>query len=133
MHNSTGRRIATDASGKYILSCSDDKTARLWDASNGELLNTFRIPIGEGREGRLQACAISTDGKTIALAGQTGFEWDKLYCIYLLNIQTGELITRIKELPAVINDIEFSKDGKWMAAGLGNKKGVFIFNTANWT
>lgn len=133
MHNSTGRRIATDASGKYILSCSDDKTARLWDASSGELLNTYRIPIGDGREGRIQACAISVDGKVIALAGQTGFEWDKSYCIYLLNIQTGELISRIKDLPAVINDIEFSKDGKWMAAGLGNKKGVIVFNTANWT
>ena len=132
MHTSVGRRISTDASGNYLLTCSDDKTARLWDAGNGKLLNTFRIPVGETKEGKIQACSINSDGKIIALAGQTGFEWNNSYCIYLLNIQTGDIIHRIEGLPGVINDIEFSKDGKWMAAGLGNKKGVQIFDTHYW-
>ena len=30
MHTATIRRIATDAAGRVALTCSDDKTARLW-------------------------------------------------------------------------------------------------------
>lgn len=132
MHTAIGRRIATDAMGKFILTCSDDKTARFWDAADGKLLHTFRIPVGDIREGKIYACSISPDAKIIALAGQTGFEWANSFCIYLLNTQTGDIIHRIEGLPAIINDLEFSRDGKWLAAGLGKVNGVRIYATDTW-
>ncbi|MDX2047247.1 MAG: hypothetical protein SFU87_10700, partial [Chitinophagaceae bacterium] len=76
MHTSKGYKISTDAEGKFLLSASIDKTARLWDASTGTLLKTFRIPIGGTGEGTLYSCSLSPDGRIAALSGGTGFEWD---------------------------------------------------------
>jgi len=130
MHSSGTIKISTDAAGKYLLTGSYDKTARLWDASTGTLSKIFRIPIGGTDEGEIHACALSPDGKIAALAGLTGYEWDKSGCIYLLNTQTGSIIHRIKGLRMIIYDLEFSPDGKWMAAG--HSKGVSIFDTQGW-
>jgi len=132
MHTAPGKRISTDADGKYLLSCSDDKTARLWDAETGTLLNTFRIPIGRSTEGEIFACALSPDGTIAALGGSTGFEWENRYCIYLLRTKTGEIFRRIKGLPKAIYDLEFSPGGQWLAAGLGGGNGVRIYDTRNW-
>ena len=49
MHTATIRHIATDAAGRVALTCSDDKTAKLWSlepGKEGTLLRTFRCPIG---------------------------------------------------------------------------------------
>ena len=129
MHIAKSNRISTDAAGKYLLTCSNDKTARLWDASTGTLLKIFRIPIGGTNEGKIYACSLSPDGKIAALGGYTGDEWDNNLSIYLINTQTGSIIHRIKGLPTVIRDLEFSPDGRWMAVGL---KGVRIFDTGGW-
>jgi WD40 repeat protein len=140
MHTSKCNKIATDTAGKYLLTCSDDKTARFWNASTGALLKTFRIPIVNiTNEGKLFACALSPDGKMAAIAGNTGSEWDKNYCVYLVSTQTGAIIRQIKGFTNVIFDLEYSPDGRCIAAGLGgiNAKdgtnGVRIIDTAGWT
>jgi WD40 repeat protein len=132
MHTVSGERISTDADGKYLLSCSDDKTARLWDAETGTLLNIFRVPIGRTIEGEIYACALSPDGTIAALGGRTGYEWENRYCIYLLKTKTGEIFRRIKGLPKAIYDLEFSPGGQWLAAGLGGGNGVRIYDTRDW-
>ncbi len=132
VHTSKGYDMATDASGKYLLSASIDKTARLWDAHTGNLLKTFHIPIGGSYEGALYACALSPDGKIAAVAGNTGLDWDNSFCIYLINTQTGVFIYRIKNLPEVITELEFSPDGNWLAAGFERDKGISIFETRGW-
>ena len=50
------------------------------------------------------------------MAGGTGFEWDDAISIYLINTQTGAIINRIKNLKGIVQDLEFSPDGKWLAA-----------------
>jgi WD40 repeat protein len=133
MHTGQAKRLAVDSAGKLILTCSPDKTARLWDAADGRLLKTFRIPIGNTDEGTLYACALSPNGKTAALAGITGAEWSSTYWIYIVNTTTGEFIHRIAGLPSDIFDLEFSVDGKWLAAGCTLNNGVTIYETTNWT
>ena len=140
MHTSKCNKVSTDAAGKYLLTCSDDKTARFWDASTGALLKIFRIPIGNTtNEGKLFACSLSPDGKTAAIAGNTGSEWGKSYCVYIVSTQTGAIIRQIKGFTNVIFDLEYSPDGRWIAAGLGgtNAKdgtnGIRIIDTAGWT
>ena len=132
LHEEKCYKISTDAAGKYLLTCSRDKTARLWDAATGKLLNIFRIPIGSKTEGRLYASALSADSKIAALGGDTGEEWDSTYCIYLVNTQTGMIIHRVTGLPEVISDLKFSPDGKWLAVGLKEGNGVRIFDTGDW-
>ena len=60
--------------GKRIVTASEDKTARLWDAETGK-------PIGEplrGHEGRVSSAAFSPDGKRIVTASgdKTARLWD---------------------------------------------------------
>ncbi len=132
MHTSDIKRIDTDADGQYILTVSTDKTAKLWDAQTGDLLHTFRIPIAQGNEGMLYAGAISPDGETVAIAGWTGDAWDDTQCIYILSAVTGTMLKRLTGLPNVINDLEFSPDGKYLAAALATD-GLRIYSaTDNW-
>lgn len=129
MHTAMLRKISTDAENRYLLTCSDDKTAKLWDAATGSLIRTFRIPIGQGVEGMLYACAISPNAEIVAVGGFScvgNCNQD----IYIFNTQTGEMLTKITGLPNVILDLEFSESGKYLAAGLG-EGGVRIYNIPN--
>ena len=99
MHTATINRISTDRRNRSVLTCSQDKTAKLWRLSDGQLLQTFRIPIGKDNEGKLYACALSPDGLTAAVGGKTGYEWDNTESIYLFDTQSGSLKQRISGLP----------------------------------
>ncbi|MCX6258344.1 MAG: caspase family protein [Bacteroidia bacterium] len=120
MHTAAIRSISTDSQGKYILTCSDDKTAKLWNASDGSIIRTYRVPIGEGYIGWLYACAISPDGKTAAVGG-----FDQR--IYLFNTQSGALIQLLSDMSVGICDLEFSPDGRYLAAALQLQSGVNIY------
>jgi WD40 repeat protein len=129
MHSVTIKRIDSDAEGKYILTSSNDKTARLWEASSGRLLQIFRPPIDEGNEGKLYACALSPDGQYAALSGFTGWKWDNKISIYIFNTQTNIMEYRVGGLENVIFDLEYSSDGRYLAASMGVDKGVRIIDT----
>ncbi len=133
MHTGQAKRIDADASGKTIITCSVDKTARLWDAANGTLLRTLRVPIGQGEEGVLYACALSNDGSVAAVAGLTGSEWSNSYCVYFFNTATGDMVHRISGIPSNIFDLEFSPDGKSLAVALSLNNGVIIYDTRDWS
>lgn len=132
MHTATLRRIDFDAQGRYIVTCADDKTARLWDARKGQLVRVFRPPIDVGNEGKLYSVAISPDGRFVVAGGWTGYNWVKSHYIYVFNTSTGELVNKVPKLPNVINDLEFSPDGRYVAASLGRDNGVYIIQVSGW-
>ena len=76
MHTAPIIRIDVDAAERFLVTASHDKTARVWDLANGQLLQILRPPLGMGNEGKLYAVAISPDGATVATGGWTGYEWD---------------------------------------------------------
>jgi len=131
MHTTAIKSINTDAQQRFVLTVSKDKTARLWSVKDGQLLRTFRPPQGAGHEGKLYAAALSPDGNTVAVAvaGWTGYEWDSKHSIYLFQRQSGQLIQRLQGLPNVIHHLSFSKEGRYLAASLGVKNGIRVFNT----
>lgn len=118
-HTAPIKRLGVDAAGRWAVTVSLDKTARVWDLNTGKLERVLRPPIGPGHEGKLYATAISPDGATVAVAGWTGYEWDISNSIYLFERASGRLRQRLSGLPNVINDLAFSPDGAWLAAGLG--------------
>ena len=71
MHTAGIRRIAVDSKERFLVTASDDKSARVWDLVTGKLLTILRPPIGDDDEGRLYAVAISPDGSTVAVGGFT--------------------------------------------------------------
>ncbi|RKP53634.1 caspase family protein [Pararobbsia silviterrae] len=137
-HTGNVRNIATDAQGRWIVTASQDKTARIWDASDGHLVRTLRIPIGEGYEGQLDALAVSPDGNTIAVGGITTQFTTSLFGIgsadmtlYLFDRASGRLVRRLTDIPHTIIDAAFSPDGRLLAAVTG--KGVYVFSVADGT
>src|SRR5688572_18123942 len=72
MHTALITHIAVDATDRFVVTASDDKSARVWDLATGTLLTILRPPIGDDDEGRLYAVALSPDGATIAVGGFTG-------------------------------------------------------------
>ena len=119
LHTAAIARMAVDQAERYVVTASDDKTARVWDAKTGKLLQILRPPIADGDEGKLYAVAISPNGEQIAVAGWTGYKWDGKHSIYIFKRSTAEIIQRIQGLPNVINHLAYSPDGKVLAASLG--------------
>lgn len=132
MHTAKLWRIDTDAAGKYVLTCSNDKTAKLWNAETGKLLQTYRPPIGLGNDGMLYAAAISPNGKYVAVGGWSyNYPNNKKHDIYIFERQSGNLAHRISGLASVIRDLEFSKDGQYLAAALGDN-GIRVYKSTEW-
>ena len=148
-HTAAIRSISADAAGRYLLTASEDKTARLLDARTGNALRTFRPPIGYGAEGSLFACALSPDGAIAAVGGCTGATWNKAdsfrisvgswtgyarelkYSIYLFATSTGELLLNIDHLETEVQYLCFSPGGEHLAVALAGDKGVRIIRTAD--
>ena len=139
MHSAGIKRIGTDAQGRWLVTAGDDKLARVWDIASGRLLNILRPPIGTNNEGKLFSMALSPDGSTVAVGGWTQFNDGKRplagdgHNIFLLDRATGRVLHRIGNLPAVIIDLTFSPDGRYLGAALSNKDGVRVWRTDNWT
>jgi WD40 repeat protein len=130
MHTGAINRIATDESGRWLVTASHDKTARVWDLQNGQLVTTIRIPIGDGGEGLLAAVALSPDGKIVAVGGVTQVgDYDA--SIFLFDRASGHLLRRIRGLANTIAHLAFSPDGRILAATQGMGAGLRLFSVSN--
>jgi WD40 repeat protein len=132
-HSATVRRIDVDAAERFLVSASDDKTARVWDLRTGRLLKILRPPIGDGDEGKLYAVAVSPDGATVAVGGFTGPPGTAMLPIYIFDRESGAIRRTTASLPEVTNHLAYSKNGRYLAAALGSKNGIRIFETDGYT
>jgi WD40 repeat protein len=132
MHTAAIKSIGVDRAGRFLVTVSHDKTARLWELTTGNLIRVLRVPIGGGNEGNLHAVAISPDGNTIAVGGWTGVDWDNQVCVYIFDRETGRLTHRLTGLPQVILHLVFSPNGARLAATLGATSGVRVWRTSDW-
>jgi WD domain, G-beta repeat len=71
MHTAGIERIATDAAGRWAVTASADKTARVWEVASGRQLAVLRPPQDVGNEGKFFAVALSPDGAVVAVGGYT--------------------------------------------------------------
>lgn len=128
-------RIATDTEGRRLVSVSIDKTARVWNVATGQLERVLRVPIGAGGNGRLWAVAMSPDGKQVAVSGNT-FTGGPAPNIYVFDPASGALIKRIAANPvagAVVGELAWSSDGRYLASGQSRAGGMRVFRTSDWT
>jgi len=127
------RRIGVDAQCRLLATSSEDKTVRLWSMPEGKLLRTQRLPIGRNSDGRIFATAISPDGRLVAAGG-----WDaganlsnNNHGVYLFDSDTGTSMRRLGPFPNIINHVVFSLDGKQLAVGLKDGKGIRVLDVAS--
>jgi WD40 repeat protein len=123
-HNASIFGIAMDPSNRILVTGSEDKTVRVWDISSDvRLLRIIRPPVGEGEQGQIFTVALSPDGRTIACGGRTGSPKQGDGCIYLFDRDTGALTRRIGGLPGWVQDLEYTGDGRFLAAVVGERGG----------
>ena len=132
-HGAAVRALAVDAKERLLLTVSDDKTARLWSAADGQALAVLRPPIGPGAEGRLFAGALSPDGNVAAVGGYSAQN-----DVYLFDTRNAAMKLRLSGHGNVINALAFSADGQHLAVCLWGRSGLVIYHskdhwqTAQW-
>jgi len=129
MHTAVIRKISVDKDNRLLATASTDKTAKIWELSTGKLLRTIRVPIAAGHEGKVNAVALSPDGKTLAVAGWTGMEEADGYFIYIFDTETGILKRTIPAVNEIIFHLVYSPDGKYLTANL--RLGFKLYNATN--
>jgi hypothetical protein len=130
-HTAPVARLATDAGGRLLASVSDDKTLRLWTLPDGLPRGVLRPPIGDGPEGELYAVALSPDGNRAYAAGFTAQAWDRQFAIYLFDTNTARMTGVLRGLPAPVQHLAVSADGGMLAAALGGRAGIRVWDARN--
>ena len=72
-HDGPVQSAAFSSDGKRVVTASDDKTARIWDAESGK-----EIAVLKGHDDLVRSAAFSSDGKRVvtASADKTARIWD---------------------------------------------------------
>ena len=125
-HTAMVRAAAFDAGRQRIYTASDDKTVRVWQLPESNLVSTLRVPILDGAEGQLYALALSPDGRWLAVGGWTGFDWEQQGSVYLFDTESLTLVRRIAVAPWTITTLRFSPDGQEIAVGLHGQGGLVV-------
>lgn len=89
-------------SGKYFVTGSADRTARIWDMEKKSVIKTFR-----GHEDAVNVIRLSDDERLLVTAGL-----DKMMKIW--DIETGKLLHTLKGHTQRINALRFSKDQQYL-------------------
>lgn len=132
MHSVMINRIGIDRAERILVTASDDKTLRLWSLPDGRPLRVLRVPIGEGNEGKVYAGAISPDGSLVAGGGHMRAGTDGQN-IFLFDVASGRLVSRIPGIANTVLHLSFSADGTYLAAALGGGAGIRVWRTSDWT
>ena len=136
-------RIDTDATGDYLVTGSDDNTARIWKlpASKGTsptLQRVLRPPSGTQEFGGVYAVAMSPGASTVAVGGWSGnydaYDKDKHAdeTIFIFDAKSGAVKKTITNLPTRLRDLEFTPDGSLLAAAYDFGRGVELWSTETW-
>jgi WD40 repeat protein len=131
MHTAVIMRVATDSAGRWAVTASQDRTARVWDAATGRLAAVLRPPQDDDNEGKLFAAAMSPDGEVVAVAGRTQIGSTSGHTIYLFDRAGARMQRRIQNLPEPVYHLSYSPDGRWLAASMQGKGGVRVFDAAS--
>ncbi|HEX6224070.1 MAG TPA: caspase family protein [Chryseolinea sp.] len=115
-HSAKIHNLLFTPDGHKIISVSEDKTIRIWQAETGEMLKKFESQIGEGPEGMFYASALSPDGKLLAVAGYQVSSESENYII-IIDLEKGTQVSTAVGHTDVINSLSFSGNGKYLASG----------------
>lgn len=119
-HSAKINNLLFTPDGTKIISVSEDKTIRIWNADNGEMIKKFESQVGDGSEGMFYASSISPDGKLLAVAGYP-VSTEKENYIVLIDIEKGEQVATAIGHTDIISSLGFSGNGKYLASGSADR------------
>ncbi len=102
--------------GNRLISISEDKTIRVWNAQTGQQIKKFESQIGDGPEGMFYASALSPDGKLLAVSGYQ-VSTEKENYVIVIDIEKGEQVATAIGHSDVITSLSFSGSGQFLASG----------------
>jgi len=88
--------------GRWVVTASDDGTARIWDAATGHVRDSL---VGHGAT--VRSVAFSTDGRWVVTAS-----WDHTARIW--DAATGQVRDSLVGHRDVVSGAAFSTDGRWV-------------------
>jgi WD40 repeat protein len=112
-HQGPIRAKVFSADGKWVLTGSDDGTARLWDTAAGKQFGPV-MPHG----GRVRAVAFCPDGKLAAAAGDDG-------TVRLWHVLTGQPLGPPLLHASPVSFVTFGSRGKVLIAAAGDQVRVW--------
>lgn len=115
-HSAKIHNLLFTPDGGKIISVSEDKTVRVWNAETGEMIRKFESQVGDGWEGMLYSSALSPDGKLLAVAGYP-VSSEKQNYIVIINLEKNVQVSVAAGHTNVINALSFSSHGKYLASG----------------
>ncbi len=133
-HTSSVSKLIFTKDGSEIITASYDKTIRIWDTNSGKLKRTFRGYMSDGAQGMHYCMALSPDNKLVATGGwlQGNYDGDPLIgAIRIYDYNSGKIVKVLKGLTNVVHCLEFSQDGKFLAASCGNGD-IMIWDTKDY-
>lgn len=103
--------LSITSDGKYLISGSRDRTARLWDLKGNEIIY---YPTQE----EVQSATVSSDGKWVSIGSTDGQ-------VRLLNT-TGEVLKTFSHHRNFVNAVAFSRQGNLIASASDDKTATVI-------
>lgn len=123
MHTQAISGIAADRQGRWVATVSADQTLKIWDAASLRLERSIVLAAQPGLDGTPTAVAMSPDGRSVALAGR-GLP------LQLFDRASGELRQTGEALDERVVELVWAPDGRSIAALLGARGGVRLFDAA---